>query len=186
MVQPGASRRWKPRWLSLGGELAPQERAGAFRRFQGHPGCSGGGRAGGAGKGTRKRSRSGKVTKWRVLIYCRSLCSFPATEKLPRKSGMRGWGPLRAADRAEPTRTFLRGLRQRHPTAPVRTAATARKGWGCQRKTPEKNYKITQARVENNGVINKPQSESDEIARRLLPINSKLYNIQVLGQAVVL
>lgn len=40
--------------------------------------------------------------------------------------------------------------------------------------------------MENNGVINTPQSESDEIARRLLPINSKLYNIQVLGKAVVL
>lgn len=36
------------------GELAPHERAGAFRRFQGHPGCSGGGGSRGSGEGDKK------------------------------------------------------------------------------------------------------------------------------------
>lgn len=134
----------------------------------------------GAGKGTRKRSTSGKVTKWRALVYCRSLSSFPAIDTLPERSGMRSWGrglgfaASRGSSRARPALPSLGGY-----ASGIQQPRSERlhrpKGPGESGGRPRKiKRKITQARRENNGLINKPQSESDEIARRSLPINSKL------------
>lgn len=129
----GAARSISAVKATLGRDSPP-------RSEQGHPGGAGG--AGAAGKATKKRSRSGKVTKWRALIYYRSLCSFPATETLSERSGMRSWGrglgsaASRGSSRARPS--LPSGLRQRHPTAPLQEAATARKGRGRAGEAPGK------------------------------------------------
>lgn len=149
--------------LAPQGGTRPQQRAG-------HPG------SGGTGESDEKTEQEWEGDKVEGADLLQEPLLVPSSRSAPGEERDAGLGP-----RMEPS-----------PSAPSHPPALSEplpppEGAGGERAKPPERNKIPQARRENNGVIiNKPPSESDEIARRSFPINSKLCNIQVLGKAVVL
>lgn len=133
-----------------------------------------------AGKGGRKRSRTREVAKWRALIYRRSLCSFPEIERRPSDPALGArYGAGLGCAASRPAHPVPARGGTKTPPPPERRKRQKERGGTRNPRTRE-----------NNGTsckqINETPSKSDQIARHSFPINSQLYNFQVLGKAAVL